>query len=386
MAPKNSPRLIRSSTGFTLVELMVGLVIGMLGVLIIMQALTVNESYKRSTGGVGEAQANGAVALFSLEREIRMAGYGITHPSALGCGPVYWYNWGAYSSPPGPAGGALPTVVAAPVLITDGGSTGTDAIQIMYSTSQERSIPVKTLAHPAGADEVMVDNVTGFRLNDLFLIAYGSQCMIFQAANIDDSTNSIIRAHTVQSFTPPPGNSYFYDYVAGADVFNLGRPQVTRYAISGSDLVFTPIISPNAAGGVPEASADPRLLVSGIVDMKAWYGIDNDGNGKVADNEWTKSTPTNATNWLQVRAVRLALLVRSGNFEKPSITGGTCEATTANNPNLLYRDPTIPFNAANPGTQLKAFNNIPEGLPSCYKYRTFETVIPLRNMIWRYDL
>jgi hypothetical protein len=27
--------------------------------------------------------------------------------------------------------------------------------------------------------------------------------------------------------------------------------------------------------------------------------------------------------------------------------------------------------------------NVPGGLPSCYKYRVFETVIPLRNMIWR---
>jgi large subunit ribosomal protein L9 len=25
---------------------------------------------------------------------------------------------------------------------------------------------------------------------------------------------------------------------------------------------------------------------------------------------------------------------------------------------------------------------LPDGLPSCYKYRVFETVIPLRNMIW----
>jgi len=26
---------------------------------------------------------------------------------------------------------------------------------------------------------------------------------------------------------------------------------------------------------------------------------------------------------------------------------------------------------------------VPGGIPSCYKYRVFETVVPLRNMLWR---
>ncbi len=27
--------------------------------------------------------------------------------------------------------------------------------------------------------------------------------------------------------------------------------------------------------------------------------------------------------------------------------------------------------------------NVPGGIPSCYGYRVFETVVPIRNMIWR---
>ena len=61
---------------------------------------------------------NGAIALYTLERDIRMAGFGLNHSGALGCtcdkvanpncsAVQYYYN-GVYSSPPGPAGGALP--------------------------------------------------------------------------------------------------------------------------------------------------------------------------------------------------------------------------------------------------------------------------------------
>jgi type IV pilus assembly protein PilW len=67
--------------------------------------------------------------------------------------------------------------------------------------------------------------------------------------------------------------------------------------------------------------------------------------------------------------VRVALLARSQNFEKPSVAGGPCDATTAANA-PTWANGLLPM-------------NVPGGLPSCYKYRVFETVVPLRNLIWR---
>ena len=57
---------ISRAAGFSLIELMVGMVVGLLGVLVIQQAFQLNESYKRSTSGAGEAQSNGAIALYNL--------------------------------------------------------------------------------------------------------------------------------------------------------------------------------------------------------------------------------------------------------------------------------------------------------------------------------
>jgi type IV pilus assembly protein PilW len=67
------------------------------------------------------------------------------------------------------------------------------------------------------------------------------------------------------------------------------------------------------------------------------------------------------------------VLARSEYYEKPSTAGGPCEATTAAN------RPTWGGTASLPFTSFDA----PGALPSCYKYRVFETVVPLRNMLWR---
>jgi type IV pilus assembly protein PilW len=66
------------------------------------------------------------------------------------------------------------------------------------------------------------------------------------------------------------------------------------------------------------------------------------------------------------------VLARSGNYERPEVAGGACEATTTapqwGDAGALQDFPTMLVAGA---------------LPSCYKYRVFETIIPLRNMIWR---
>ena len=55
-------------TGLSLVELMVGMLVGLIGIIIISHLYITNEQYKRSTTGSGAAQVNGAVALYTIER------------------------------------------------------------------------------------------------------------------------------------------------------------------------------------------------------------------------------------------------------------------------------------------------------------------------------
>lgn len=63
--------------GFSLVEIMVGMVISLLGIIIIFQVFAVSERVKRTTTSGGDAQQNGVAALFALARNLKMAGYGL---------------------------------------------------------------------------------------------------------------------------------------------------------------------------------------------------------------------------------------------------------------------------------------------------------------------
>jgi len=51
-------RSSRRAAGFSLVELMIGLVIGMVAIVVMMQVFSVSEGYKRTTTGGDDAQNN----------------------------------------------------------------------------------------------------------------------------------------------------------------------------------------------------------------------------------------------------------------------------------------------------------------------------------------
>ena len=63
--------------GFSLVELMVAVVIGLIGTVVMFQVFAISEGQKRSTTSGNDAQQNGAIALFSLEKDLRNTAHGV---------------------------------------------------------------------------------------------------------------------------------------------------------------------------------------------------------------------------------------------------------------------------------------------------------------------
>jgi len=148
----------RGQRGFSLVELMVGMAIGLIGITIITHLYLTNEKYKRSTTGAGTAQVNGAIALYTLERDIRAAGYGINHSALLsctcagaGCSPLRYHYNGVYSFPPaGAAVASRPALMPAPVVITSTAGTP-DTITVLSSGDNEAAIPIQLTENMANA-------------------------------------------------------------------------------------------------------------------------------------------------------------------------------------------------------------------------------------------
>jgi type IV pilus assembly protein PilW len=80
---------------FSLIEIMVGLAIGLASMLAIYQLYATSEGRRRTIVSISEAQTAGSMALFAIERDIRSAGLGFASIDAryLNCS-VKAYNSG----------------------------------------------------------------------------------------------------------------------------------------------------------------------------------------------------------------------------------------------------------------------------------------------------
>ena len=96
------------------------------------------------------------------------------------------------------------------------------------------------------------------------------------------------------------------------------------------------------------------------------------------------SAADNADNWLapvaanvaRIKAVRVAVVARSSLKERPSTPGGVCDATPS------ASAPNYPQWA---GGAIDVTKN-PDGTANadwmCYRYKVYQTTIPLRNIMW----
>jgi type IV pilus assembly protein PilW len=125
-------------------------------------------------------------------------------------------------------------------------------------------------------------------------------------------------------------------------------------------------------------------IAEGVVDMKAEYGYDTNPDPAVLTVAWTKTLPA-PIDWTTVRAVRVALLVRSRNFERPA-TNATEQNYSAPNPVWHANGGAAQVNFVMHNVDGTADSHAP-GDPSPnnwrnYRYTVYEKVFPLRNVIW----
>lgn len=369
--------VLRRSAGMSLIELMVGAAIGLIGIVIITHIYLTSEQHKRTTTAAGGAQTNGAIALFALERDIRQAGFGLNSSFAFqcncnatvnaGCSAIQYYYDLKYSFPPNASiTNSRNALSLYPFIITDS-VNGPDTLSVFYGSDNERALSTVLIdnMNPAGAD-IKPDGTAGFEVGNLIVLQSGTTCAMTQVTAI--VAESLLHADNL--WNPAGGGTLPVFFKDVTRVFNLGsRPVWKTFGIVNGKLQVTDQLAVLTQGAVSQD------LMDDIVDLQAQYGKDTNADGMV--DVWTKVLPAggpgtnfDANDIMQVIAVRLAVLARSDHYEKPSVAGGACEATTAANRPTWAGGDFFTFDA-------------PGALPSCYKYRVFETVVPLRNMIWR---
>jgi type IV pilus assembly protein PilW len=372
--------LLRKERGFSLVEIMVGIAIGLLGVLIIMQVSVVFEGQKRTTTTGADAQSNGVSALYAIERDVRRAGYGMSVADVLGC-TVRRYHGGA----------EIANLSLTPAVITAGANGSADTIRLLASSKNSWSLPNRvTVAHPQQGTELFLNTTLGIDAGDL-LVAYEAgkpTCTLLQASSVPSGNVKVLH-QGLSGFplNPPDGTSIFPagGYNVGALVLNMGTLVNHTYSLDGGGNLILSSFSSTAN------SADTRAIASDIVNIKAQYGFDTRSAAAVLAglqvDTWS-ATMINADgagaigdagDVARIGAVRIAVVARSPLMEKKN-ADGACDITIAE---------AVGTRAANTPSWVGGVIDVsknPDGSANanwqCYRYKTFENIIPLRNILW----
>ncbi|HET7832103.1 MAG TPA: PilW family protein [Gallionella sp.] len=341
--------------GFTLVEVMVGMTLGLLTAVIIMQVFMVFENQKRTTTAVSEAQENGLMTLVQLEQAARSAGSGLTNLAALECTSVHSYLNGISPAPgwPSALGPGAPGVPLAPVVITDGGAGGADTITTVQGADFLGSIAATlTGTMPQPSSELEVSRTLGFADGDLILVSQNGNCTVMQVTHVQTAPAKLQHNPGAGGPYNPPAafqnDNGWPAYTTGANIISLNSTgfAVNTYRVSNSDLRLT-------VNSAPEVT-----IVKDIVSVQAKYGVAPTNAQDVS--QWVDATGEWASNALDVahvkriKAIKLTVVARSNKKEAGNVT--------TNFPG----DVDI---SAVPDWQR-------------YRYRVYNTIIPLRNIIW----
>lgn len=358
----------QKKNGFSLVEVMVGMVIGMLVMLIIYQLYTTFEGQKRTSTGGAETQENGVFALTAIGRDIRMAGWGISNSPLLNCSTPYTYS----STTGGPIANNFSIM---PVRITDNG-TGSDTIIMMTGMAGAANAPLTVIDVIGNGSNVefKTNSQAGLNIGDMVWMVSGNQCTLSQLTNLQGSAGHVQRN---------PGNAGTVSYnPAKSYKSTVNWPQETGWKLYdiGPMMLRTYSVASNTLQAQDLGSATAVNLDSNIVSIKAQYGITSTTAGDQSVANWVSATGSSnigvaGTTWaqpapadvLRIKAIRLAVVARSPLMERPDATTGACTTTTVA-PTTWSGGPTIDLSG---DPQWK-----------CYRYKTFQTIIPLRNVLW----
>lgn len=375
---KRPPAMVKRQrhNGFTLVELMVGMGLGLLTVAIIAQVVMVSEGQKRSTTHGTDAQISGALALYAVQHDVQMAGYGLAgNPAAMGCNVKY------------KSGAITGNFNLAPVVIDDDGQ-GSDMITVLRSAKTTFATPIKvTRDHEQTATYFTVSSTVGVTNGDLLIAVpqniATSNCAIIQV-NDDPATKSLtstVIPHAASASSPwnssdptsimpvlgyPRDDSY---------LVNLGSMVMNRYSIDHGKYALQ--VSSMSRGG-PSWST-PIDVQPQVVVMKALYGKDTNDDGVI--DLYERATPT---DWTQVKSIRVLVVARSAQYEKDAVTTEAIDAQG----NLQWDvgSSAVPVTGAtvcNTSSQCMAVSLAFLGTDwNHYRYKVYDTVIPLRNVMW----
>jgi len=280
----DSPSVLPSEAGFTLIEIMSALTILAIAMIAVFATFTSQQKAFAVQSRVVEMQQNLRDGVECVVRDIRLAGYGI------------------------PDNVTMPNNVIAPGVTSirslyskDGGASGADQIYVLYLYDMDSFQPAANLssAMVSTATSISVDNVYGFVNGDLILVRSETTADLFQITS-DPSGNTL--PHDASGFNSSAAHP---SWPAGGYLNNppaaVAKARFVRYFIDSTDPAH-PTLMIDRMGGAP-----PQPVADDIEDLQFQYGIDITVPKDGIVDQWV-DTPADIT---QIRQVRLQLLART---------------------------------------------------------------------------
>ena len=353
--------LRRLRRGFSLVELMVAMLIG----LIVVGAATAlfstsSNTYQLDTG-LARVQENGRFAIEQISYELRRAGDmgclnldGLNNPS-----PPRWFNNlnptsggmldftrpiegfehrntgpGATYSPP--TGGLTQTTTGwLPALDTSlvpaGSVPGSDVLILRYMDGR----PYRRIAPLNDSAQVFLDasERRNVQPGDIMVLSDCRRASVFQVTSVNSGTGPVNLTHAASGspgnrpecvrWEPPGCAEQIYNEDA-----EFSRMRTVTFFVgigaSGEPALFQGNLG--SGGGGANAIMNAAELVEGVESLQVLYGVDTDG-ASGSDGEPDRYVPANLVptltgSWARVVSVRVSLLMRTVNFP-----GQTAEQT-----------------------------------------------------------
>jgi type IV pilus assembly protein PilW len=388
MTPRSATR--RRSRGFTVIELMVGLVVGLAIAVAAASVFKATGSSQRSTHATADASQAGTYVLQLLDRWVRSAGTGFAPAASYAYGCRLLASKSGTQILPRPA--ALPAPFGsvntgssglfrlAPVVIGNSQTTpnvsgsGSDVLIVMGGSAgqAEAAMPFAALSQ---SSVLQVASTLGLGANDLLLVADQqpaasgpSDCLIEQVSSTF-STASLTSIDLAGNYYAATIGSVALTSVSSqGSVLGLGNvaagnpPNFLIFGVGDNNTLYSYDL-------LQTSSTPLQPLADGVFELHALYAVDSDADG-LADS-WVAPTGTYALSAMldgssaaaaklrSVKAIRIGLILRTTRNDATD----TPAALT------LFGD-------------LGASLTYTRSLSSSerqYRYRTMETTVPLRN-------
>lgn len=366
--------ILHRERGFSLVELLVGLVIGLIASGAILQTLGSYEAQKRTTTAGSEAQENGLVALAQLQQDIHNAGAGVADPWAFDCLQASTHTYSTL------AGGPIPNFTFAPLVITTSGlPTGNDTLQVNTGDLLGGLPSYTTSSMTSPTDDLVVTRMDGFAAGDVMIVMNAGDtgdCAVMQVSALVPATHTVKHDQSVGIYNVNASSGVGWpNFATGSRVLNPKQIASRTYQVVNGNLQMIQ----STTGLLP--SVITYSLVHNVVALKAQYGVAPVGTQSV--DTWTSATgtfdasslATSPTNRKRIKAVRIAVVTRSDKMEAGIVT------TTCTNVSLEVNNGPCPWRdtAANPAPiiDLSADPNWQH-----YRYKVYQTIVPMRNVLW----